>query len=155
MRKTVFALLLALPLMAACTTNTVVNPQPASSPTANPTAAPTAAATAPPSTTPVVAPSGAPGQGGISTGAVTTDATTKYAGFVFTPNTITIKAGQSVGFYNGMQNSMRVTSNDGAVDSGSLEFSQGSTYVQVFSKTGTYVVKNQTQTSAFVTITVQ
>ncbi len=144
MRKTVFALLLTLPMLAACP-NTP----------SQPAATPSTAASAPTGSTPVVAPSGAPGAGSVATGEVKADATVKYAGFVFTPNSVTIKAGQSVAFYNGSGTRMRVTSIDGTIDSGTAELEAGKTYVQTFSKAGTYTYKHQTNTSATGTVIVQ
>ncbi|MBC7543627.1 MAG: cupredoxin domain-containing protein [Candidatus Sericytochromatia bacterium] len=147
MRKTFFALLLVLPMMAACTATTTATVQPGSS------AAPSAAPTSPAGTTPIVPPAGAPGAGGVATGEVKADAAISYGSFNFTPNAVTIKAGQSVSFTNKEQTIMRVIADDGSFDSGSLEM--GKTYVQTFSNAGTFTFKHQLNTSARGTITVQ
>ena len=143
MRKTVFALLLTLPMLAACPGTTPS--QPGSTPSTTPSS----------TTTPVVSPSGAPGAGSVATGAVTADATVKYEGFVFTPNSVTIKAGQSVAFQNPAtsQSVLRVIANDGSWDSGSIN--PGTSFIQKYSKAGTFTYKHQLQTSATGTVVVQ
>lgn len=145
MRKTVIALMMALPMLAAC---------PSGNPAANPSGTPSANPNAG-STTPVATPSGAPGAGAVTNGPAQADAKVIYKDFNFTPNSVTIKAGQSVAFENPADafGKLRVIADDGTWDSNFID--PGMSYVQKFDKAGTFTYKHQTQTSARGTVVVQ
>jgi plastocyanin len=141
MRKTVIALMMALPIMAACT---ATNPAGGSDKPATPGA-----------TTPVTAPSGAPGASQVATGTVQADAKVTYKDFNFTPNETKIKTGQSVAFENPATNigNLRVIADSGVFDSPEIE--PGKTFVQKFDKAGTYTYRHHLQSSARGTIVVE
>ena len=144
MRKTFLTLMVALPLLGACTSSTPANPTPSAS--SNPAAG---------SVTPVTQPTGAPGAGQVATGAATGDAPAVFQNFNFAPNSVTIKAGQSVAFQNPATavGTLRVIANDGTWDSGTIN--PGNSFVQKFNTAGTFYYHHQLQTSAIGTVVVQ
>lgn len=64
------------------------------------------------------------------------DASVMIANFAFSPQTITVSAGDTVTWTNTDQAAHTVTANDGSFDSGLL--SQGQSFSQTFSSPGTY-----------------
>jgi plastocyanin len=144
MRKTVIALMMALPMLAACPNNTPSTPNASPSANANPG-----------STTPVATPSGAPGSSTVAQGPAQADAKILYKDFNFSPAEVTIKVGQSVGFENPSTNvtNMRVVADTGVFDSPEIE--PGKSFIQKFDKAGVYTFRHHLNSSARGTITVQ
>jgi plastocyanin len=144
MRKTVIALMMALPMLAACPSTSPTNPTPSASANA-----------APGTTTPVAAPSGAPGASQVAVGTVAADAKVVYKDFNFTPNETKIKVGQSVAFESPATSigNLRVIADNGVFDSPEIE--PGKTFVQKFEKAGTYTYRHHLISSARGTIIVE
>lgn len=101
--------------LAACSSGSSATTGPTSAP-----AATAAAPAAPASAAPVAPASAAPASGGCTVGTAGATVTVSIKGFAFSPETVTVKVGDVLGWTNGDSAAHTATLDDGSCDAGRI-----------------------------------